>query len=398
MAKKKPSGYILPPEVSDKRKCIKIYIPDDVYDRGAFWGALFELTFSYNWQHGTAEKQREVAEMWRQIWLEAYERSNGMDCCNEGSVLHRFNPETGRPEVSYDDGNHWVDDPADIQNQVPLYPPLVTDGGSKTKCDAATNASEHVNELITATGENLSTAGDVFTLAVGVAEAVLGLFLILVSAGALTAPVIAVATAIWAAGTAVFELGHDLYEAYWTTDKQDAILCALYCHIGEDGQFTESQYQGFRAKVKSQLPSSPALDIVMTAINAGGARGLSQMASYGNAALADCSSCECSNACGSAFSIATGNLIGRGDNYIDVEAVLVSGLYTANINTPDNTQCCHWDGHEVLSGTITDANQIWRECGSNDNSAGPLFGDHCLWLVYFDSSVPFSIRFKFLPC
>jgi hypothetical protein len=217
-----------------------------------------------------------------------------MACCETTVIIHRFNPISGRPEISTDGGVTWTPDPQDIQNQIMLYPPIVSPGG-KTKCDAATNASEHINELITATGENLDTASTIFELAVAVAGAVLGLFLIIVSAGALTAPVTAVVTTIWAAATGAFELGIAAYNAYWTVDKQDAILCALFCNIGSDGQFTEAQYQSFYAKVKEQLPASPALDIILTAINAGGARGLSQMASYGNAALADCDSCDCSD-------------------------------------------------------------------------------------------------------
>jgi len=272
MAKKPQGGFVPPPEVPDDRKCIKIYIPNDVYDRGAFWGALWELTFSYNWQEFSEGQSRLMADLWREIWIDAYERSNGMNCCDDQPILHRIDPVTGEQQVSYDNGTTWKPDPDAIPNQITLLPPLVKEGSSSTKCDAATNASEHINELIDSTGNNIQTAGTVFSLAVAVAEAVLALFLILVSAGTLTAPVTAVATAIWAAATSAFALGYEAYVAYWTVDKKDAILCALFCYIGEDGQFTEAQYQSFRSKVKSQLPASPALDLVMTAINAGGRR------------------------------------------------------------------------------------------------------------------------------
>lgn len=294
MAKDK-TGWILPPEVSDERKCIKIYIPNDVYDRGAFWGALYDLTFSYNWQNGTPEKAREVANMWNEIWQEAYERSNGVNCCNEDAIIKRINPETGMPEVSYNNGASWVPDPSGPASAISLLPPIVTDGGSSTKCDAATNASEHINELIEATHTNLASAATVFELATAVAEAALAIFIVIVSGGTLSPLVATLMAAIWAAATGVFNLGLEAFDAYWTVDKKDAILCALYCNIGENGQFSESQYQAFRAKVKDTLPASPAFDIVMTTINAGGATALSQMASYGNAAEADCSSCDCSD-------------------------------------------------------------------------------------------------------
>lgn len=378
MAKKKTGGFVPPPEIPDERKCIQIYIPNDVYDRGAFWGALWELTFSYNWQSFSEGQSRLMADLWRDIWTEAYERSNGVNCCNDQPVLHRFDPVTGYPQVSYDNGTTWVPDPASIQNQIQLYPPLVGEGSSSTKCDAATNASEHVNELITATGENLNTAATVFELAVGVAAAVLALFLIIVSAGALTAPVTAVATAIWAAATGAFELGIAGYNAYWTADKQDAILCAIFCNIGENGQFTEAQYQAFRTKVKSTLPASPALDIVMTAINAGGAVGMSQMASYGNAALADCGSCTCDDSCNiDMWSIWNGeepygSIVSTGDGFIVLDLQLAPatvGEYYVRMKTPSIDQCCVITGWEVVSGGTVNIS-AGGLCGTEQTGGG----------------------------
>jgi len=286
-------GWIIPPEVSDRRKCIKIYIPNDTYDRGAFWGALFELTYSWNWKAGGDTPPQEMANMWAEIWRDAYDRSNSVNCCDEQQILHRFDPETGRPQVSYNGGVTWVDDPQDLQNSIPLYPPLVTETSGRTKCDAATNASEHINELIDSTKTNLETAATIFALAQAIAEAALAVFIVIVSGGTLSPIVAALMAAIWAAAQEVFALGVEGYDAYWTTDKKDEILCALYCNIGDNGQFTEEQYQAFRTRLKTNLPASPAFDIVMTTINAGGARGVSQMASYGNAAEADCSSCVC---------------------------------------------------------------------------------------------------------
>jgi len=354
MAKKTKSGFIVPPEVSPERKCIEFWIPNDVYDRGAFWGAMFELTYSWNWQVVDGGNAQDMADMWLKIWTEAYERSNGVTCCNQTPILHRIDPVTGQPQVSYDNGTTWVPDPNAIPNQITLLPPLVHDGSLSTKCDAATNASEHVNELIEATGTNLETAGTVFALAVAIAEAVLALFLILVSAGTLAAPVTAVATAIWAAATSLFALGEEAYDTYWTTDKKDAILCALFCNIGENGQFTEAQYQAFRTKVYSTLPASPALDIVMTSINAGGAIGLSQMASYGNAAEADCSSCDCGGVCGANWidynSVTHGHIID-----FDEETGIMTVESTSNdmafwSNDPSGMSCCKITGWETISG------------------------------------------------
>lgn len=293
-----PMGQFITPDVLPPTTyCRRLLIPNDPKWIGAVSGALLPMMHASEWVSFGGITPEEAAEraavMLNQYWTIESSCEDDMACCDDQVKIHRFNPDTGRAEISLDDGVTWQGDPADTQNQINLLPPLVKSGGGKTRCDAATNGSEHINELITATAENLTTAETVFQLAVGIAEAILGLFLILISAGTLTAPVTLVATSIWAAATALFGLGISAYNAYWTVDKQDLILCLLYCYIGSDGQFTESQYQDWREAMKAQLPASPAFDIVMTAINAGGARGLSQMCSYGNAAEADCSSCDC---------------------------------------------------------------------------------------------------------
>jgi len=353
MAKKPREGWpipnvIDPPETMQVTLCV----PKNRDHLATFFGALHELTMWNNWMPDAAHSGKDLAAVWLRYFY-SWDRNlndceccedNDMGCCTNKPTIHRFDPITGRPQISTDNGATWQDDPADTQNAIPLLPPPVGGGSPSTKCDAATNASEHINELITATSENIGTATDVFSLAVAVAEAALGLFLILVSAGTLTAPVVAVATAIWAAATGVANLGKDAFDAYWTTDKEDAILCALYCNIGEDGQFTEAQYAAFVAKVKEQLPASPALTLITAAINAGGARGLSQMASYGNAAEADCTSCApCNDICIDSFITYFGTETSRTDDTINVDAAYNApdGLYHAVVLVPENADCCY---------------------------------------------------------
>lgn len=301
---KRTTGYPLP-EITDpgETMAVCICIPKERTHIAAFWGALYQLTMWNSWMEDEEKRGKDVAQVWLRYFLswdrnitdKSCEDCDMATCCGDRPFLTRINPDTGRPEKSYDGGVTWQPDAGDVQNAIPLYPPLVTEGGSKTKCDAATNASEHFNELIESTHNNLAAASTVFSLAQAVAEAALAVFIVIVSGGTLSPLVATLMAAIWAAAQGVFALGLEAYDDYWTADKKDAVLCAIYCNIGDDGQFTESQYQAFRAKVKSTLPASPALDIIMTSVNAGGARGLSQMASYGNAALADCSSCNCDN-------------------------------------------------------------------------------------------------------
>lgn len=382
MANREGEGIPIPNVIDPPESfAVTLCIPKNTDHVAAFFGALYELTIWTSWQRNGTNEGKQVADVWWRYFLSwnqsitDQECEDGMStCCKDAIILHRIDPNTGRPQVSYDNGGTWETDPNDIQNQIQLYPAPVTEGGSSTKCDAATNASEHFNELIDATHNNLSTAATVFELAVAVAAAVLALFLIFVSAGTLTAPVTAVATAIWGAATGVFALGIEAYDAYWTTDKKDAVLCALFCNIGENGQFTEAQYQDFRSKVHEQLPSSPALDIIMTSINAGGATGLSQMASYGNAAEADCASCDCDITCNAdLWSIVSfsgtpiGSILSRGDNWIIVQGSSHPDFGTpwnAMIQTAANDDCCTPNTVEWLTGDHDDENLFGVTCGA----------------------------------
>lgn len=397
-------NVIDPPDSMQMILCI----PKNRDHMSAFFGALYQLTVWTSWQRNDTTQGKEVADVWWRYYLSWNRTMNDIDCedgmakcCTPNVEIKRFNPETGRPELSFDDGVTWTPDPADVQNQIPLYPPPVVSGGTSTKCDAATNASEHVNELITATSNNLETAGSIFELTVAIAEAALALFVVLILSATVPPVAIALATAIWAAGAAAFELGKSGFDAYWTTDKKDAILCLIYCNIGNNGQFTEEQYQAFRTGMKNTLPPSPAFDIVMTTINAGGARGMSQMASYGNAALADCSACSACAACQDKWQVANndpqyGTIIERGDNYIIVEAGYDATFnrYTMNINTGlVNTVCCNWHSFEAIVG-VTQIPYV-EYCGSDDLVSAGLSHDINVHVLYSFQNDPFTWKVIF---
>lgn len=406
------SPWITPDILPPTTFCRRLLIPDDPKWIATITGAILPLIYAAAWEQVdgiTAEEAAERAEVMFNQYLVSGENGECVDmgCCPPEVAIRRYDPDTGRPQVSYDGGVTWGTDPDDPENLVQLYPPLVNETSGKTKCDAATNASEHVNELIDATGDNLSVAASVTELAIAVAETLLGLFLIIVSAGTLTAPVTAVATAIWAAASGVFALGIAGYNTYWTVDKKDAILCAIFCNIGEDGQFTEAQYQAFRAKVKATLPASPAFDIVMTSINAGGARGLSQMASYGNAALADCSACDCGEGCSNEWfdkldaGYYYGTIIAQDANSVTVQCHTpnINGAYYGNIWTNSDTLGCYLiDANiEIIEGTGAGV-AAWRDNPGSGGLVSGLFGSRCVNWIQAQSSTPFTVKYTFSDC
>jgi len=47
--------------------CYKIPVPDNIYHRAAFWGAMLSLASAYKWQDDPAHTAKEVAAVWRNI-------------------------------------------------------------------------------------------------------------------------------------------------------------------------------------------------------------------------------------------------------------------------------------------------------------------------------------------
>lgn len=289
--------YITPPSVPEDVYCRRLLIPNSPEWIGTVTGALMSLIYSSEWKQTTGITTEEAANRAREMFNEYLNSGNDgecgdMACCDEKIKEYRVNPTTGRPEVRYNGGD-WQPDPSDPQFGILAQPPIVGEGMPSTKCDAASNALQHFEDIVNGTSSNIATASSLFTFVVAIVTVLLEVFIIIVSGGAGSPLALTIAGMIWGAAQAVFTAGQAAFDDYWTTDALDKVLCALYCNIGENGQFTENQYQAFLTDVRFELPSSPARDLVLTAITAGGAVGLSNMASYGGSADSDCSECAC---------------------------------------------------------------------------------------------------------
>ena len=316
-----------------------------------------------------------------------------MYCCEERPTEKRIDPDTGDMQISTDGGVTWTPDPESPKYAVIQQPPPIPAGYVDSKCDAATNALQHIQDIISETSSNIATAGSIYEFAVIVCTALLTAALVFITGGTASPLVLSIVGIIWGGGSAVFAAGQAAFDDYWTSDNLDIVLCALYDNIGEDGAFTEDQYQGWRSQVKFELPSSPARDLVMTAINALGAAGLSNMASYGGASESDCS--DCLNFCGSNWVASDGTIINVGDGYIDVQAGFNSGnnRWMATIHSPGlNSENCCTVGVETLSGDIDQLASLWRNCGAPGDTTG-LYSPHCVYVLLKESTVPFTARF-----
>lgn len=335
---------------------------------------LLGLLEIYRWPDrftGTPEEQEYSAGLFREL-MEVF----AMACCGDGTssitqiVLHQINSITLQLEISVDGGQTWTPDPESPINQITAQPPPVPSGVSANKCDAATNGKQHIEDLIQRCHDYLGTAETVFDLAVGVCLAMLELAIAYFSGLTLAQAAAALASAIWSAAHAAFDYGIAAFDANWTTDERDKILCALYCNIGDDGAFTEEQYTAFLNNWESRAARNPAFYLVFKDIKAGGRVALNNMCSYGEAALADCSACECG--CDTEtwdLGYALGTIISRGSdtggNYIQVETVAdvtEFGLYGFVLISGGVDSCCSYQSVITVSGEAPTVIKL-NQCG-----------------------------------
>lgn len=410
---KKDRGGIPTPDVIDppESMSVTLCIPKNVDHMKAFFGALWQLTMWNNWQPDAAHTGKELAAVWYRYWL-SWDRTmdnfpdceDGMaTCCIEPTVEHRINPETGRPEVRYNGGD-WVGDPTDPENGVLRQPPIVGDGLPSTKCDAASNALQHWTDIVSATSSNIATASGLYTFVVGIVTVLLEIFIIVVTGGVASPLALTIAGMIWGAGSAAFAAGQAAFDEYWSSDALDTVLCALYCNIGEDGQFTEDQYNSFMTDIRFELPSSPARDFLLSAITVGGAAGLSNMASYGGSADSDCGECGCDEcACPFDEYVAGGvGYVSCDGNTVTVNSHPDGGLHSVYMvygggGTYNADMCAVVLGATVDSGSIDAGSGGYNECHTGTVHFGPFLsacGSQHFWV----STVPFTLTITYGEC
>lgn len=404
--------FITPDNLPTGTFCRQILIPNSPYWIGLVSGALLPFTYASEWSQVTGITPDEAAERWLQMLNEYWNSDcggDGMPCegnCPE--VLRRFNPDTLQPEISTDGGSTWVLDPQSAVAQLVAQPPPVPAGISATKCDAATNGKEHIEQLIAGCSDNLGTAINVFDLAVAVVEIVLEIAILFISGGTASPLVIALAPAIWGAAHAAFEFGKAAFDAYWTEDERDKILCALYCTIGEDGNFTGSEYNEFIARWKEDATPSVAFNFVLKALQPIGVKGLNNYCAYGAAADADCSDCECFEPCDPhAWDIIDGTdvVYGTDDDgdYVELTSVTDipnTGAQGILLTTGDADTCCRIMAYDVISGHLGGGlsslcgTPAYPDSGSLAHTGIPVPPDTANSILFYDLSV-FRLRIHF---
>lgn len=398
---------IIPHRPDDEPKiCIEVnrsWLP-------ALLGMVQPYRYPEHWLGTLAENKQARSDVLKllDILTEAERCDMTNECCIQTIVIiHRIDPITLQLQISIDGGETWTTDPESPVNKIVAQSPPVPAGISATKCDAATNGKQHIEDLILACHDWLGTAESVYELVVGIMTALLVLVIAYFTLGAAATAAAELAGTIWAAGHAAFDYGIAAFDANWTTEERDKILCALFCHIGDDGTFTNSQYQAFLGDWKSKAAVNPAFWLVYNSLTATGLVGLNNLCSYGNAADADCESCPCG--CANDFvlwetrgsNFVTGN--DENGDYVQAEAVYDEfnfGGYVVAFTSGDMDTCCAavltQETPEVTSGTWA-----YSLCGEAIPNYGQVFPHSGLKpiqdvnTIARNSSTPFTLRIYF---
>lgn len=88
----KDGGYLLPETVDPPRIPICIEIPNDPEHIRAFWGALWELTWSKNWHNDESHTAALVSRVWSDVYRKAYDAYLNGGCGEE--KCKGYTPET----------------------------------------------------------------------------------------------------------------------------------------------------------------------------------------------------------------------------------------------------------------------------------------------------------------
>jgi len=385
--------YLTPDTAPDDTICRVMHIPNDVYWIAIVDGAVSELVRSFNFEKSGTATPLEVSSRFMDMYIDFTESTCDMSGCCYDVVQHRINSD-GSMEINVN-GDGWIPDPNDPRITAPIYPPITMDE-THTKCDAATNAATHIDDIIASVSEQLGGAGSILEVAAAIVVAIFALFIAPETLPAL-APVILPLIA------GLLFVGQAAWDAYFTSDVHQLILCDLYCTIQDDGTFTQGGYDSFIGRLTSDLPSSPAKDMFISLVSRIGLVGLNDYAAIGTSSGADCSDCLCGCDC-IRFTIITGTLLGSGVDddgncFIIASSVPHGGgshetvtVVFNDTGTPDD-QCAAYVTAEVLVGTPDIFSQFFLDCGGA-GSYHTIVGNPCMsaYDVESDEGFPYTMK------
>jgi len=334
-------------------------------------------------------------------------------CCDSGSTPDGSAPITRwelvnnewHYQISYDGGDTYVEAPDSPIALAPVMPsPIgINPGQMDSKCDAAANGLDHIQDLVAAHSAAFDTAGTALEFLFAVIAVLLALALA-PAAVPLIVPILIGAT------TAVFGIGKTAFDAYWTTEVYDTIQCALYCNMEDDGQFTDGGYAGFMSDIGTNLPASVCRDMIYRDFQAWGKKGLNNVCAYGIVMSgSDCSGCDCGGCGDWVYATVDGEPDGAFDGVIDTIDDHTVEFHSGSFNPSNSSyyvgvkksggKCCIIESVTTIEGG--DPSMSFTPCPNDNNvdyahliAGGATLGD-CVWALVMLRTAPFVVRVVF---
>lgn len=311
-------------------------------------------------------------------WSSNLARKLMSGCCGDDGTQHRIT-ESGVWQTSPDGGTTWYDDPnSDPRNNANYFPPLPGTDGSTKRCEAATNALEFFrSNLIDELATGLTFA-EIFNLIVGLVA--------VVSVTGIGVVIALIASAIAVAGILATQ-------AAFTSEVWTDFKCILYCNMGDDASFTESQWQAVMTDVVSTF-TGVVETVLWNWIKALGHIGLTNTARSNMGLGGDCSDCGCD--CAYSWNIWDGPTGTAPPGYygtiLEQEANRVRVQFNTNyitLLTDDINHCCTMVDAVKVGGTGDFFMTAYNECGvpftggAFNNPTNPL--NQSVWIWEFQA-------------
>lgn len=364
-------------------------------------GALWPMKFPEYWA-GTLDENRNArrdAVNLIAIFEQALEDCGMSNGCCDGSdilitVLTRVTID-GKIQISIDNGATWHDNPKAPYVTTPQLPPYIATNPGTNKCDVASNVWEQMH----VTAENfktyyatLSTLKDILAAMVGaLAEAILAILDAPDAALSLIPAIIE-----WAKNA--FTLTPEEYNALFTEEAWNRMLCILYCNTPDDGSYEETDFLNILADCAT-IPGGDGFqtvgEIFKGMIKFWQVSGLNTIASTGTVHGADCSDCDCEcSADNYAVDGARGIELSRTATSITVQAVLLGGQYEAAVRVNEGFSCCHITATATV-GTL--GSGVWNACadGYHDPYTNGGTALDKLNSILFASLAPLTVQYDF---
>lgn len=378
-------------------------------------GVIVALDQGDTWL-GTPDQIRDARQQVNEIMLAFMEDCDPMsNCCPEPNRT-RFNDD-GTYEISYDGGVTWQDgSDFDPRYTSPQFPPLPGDPGSAKKCDAANSVLVQVKDKIEGFHNQFAIAGSAIEFVSACLTIIVAGILVALTGGASLGFFIPL---IIASFSAIWNIGADVYDGFFTELVYDDLLCIVYCHVSENGTFDDAAISAIISDCYSKFTATDPLFGYQVAADAfagifkvWGAVGTTNAASIGGGGE-DCDDCNCDNSCPATWSIFGdspyhGTIVDMDEDWIEIQSGVLGGGVNAYvlIRTETNMDCCRLVAYEITAGSFAGGSIGWANCGETPVEGAPAHGGNpfdtvgaqCINYLQMQAPQTFTVKLHFAPC